>query len=69
MWTILYELLEGIFFDMLICYPFIIAGIFLLDFLKSTLEWEKIPKVSNRFYKKRLVIKRLLKRRFFFIFF
>jgi hypothetical protein len=64
MWTLLYELLDGIFFDIVLCYPFVQAGIFLLDFLKLNLEWDKIPISSDRFYKKRLVIKRLLKKQF-----
>jgi hypothetical protein len=64
MWTLLYEFLDGIFFDIVLCYPFVQAGIFLLDFLKVKLDWDKIPIPSYRFYKKRLVIKRLLKKQF-----
>jgi|LauGreSuBDMM15SN_2_FD.fasta_scaffold769258_2 hypothetical protein len=65
MWTILYELLEDLLFDILLSYPFVILGIFLLDLVKLKFSQNKNIKDNNSyFYKKRFVIKRLLKKQF-----
>ena len=65
MWTLLYELLEDLVFDILLSYPFVILGIFLLDIVKLKFSSNKNSKDDNAyFYKKRLVIKRLLKKQF-----
>jgi hypothetical protein len=65
MWTLLYELLEDLLFDILLSYPFVILGIFLLDIVKLKFSSNKNSKDNNTyFYKKRLVIKKLLKKQF-----
>jgi hypothetical protein len=65
MWTLLYELLEDLLFDILLSYPFVILGIFLLDIVKLKFSPNKNSKDNNAyFYKKRLVIKKLLKKQF-----
>jgi hypothetical protein len=65
MWTLLYELLEDLLFDILLSYPFVILGIFLLDIVKLKFSSNKNGKDNNAyFYKKRLVIKKLLKKQF-----
>lgn len=69
MWTLLYELLEDLLFDILLSYPFVILGIFLLDIVKLKFSQNKNIKDNNiYFYKKRFVIKRLLKKQFNLLF-
>lgn len=69
MWTLLYELLEDLLFDILLSYPFVILGIFLLDIVKLKFSQNKNIKDNTiYFYKKRFVIKRLLKKQFNLLF-